>query len=81
MKTERNITTFKCDSSICKKLDNIVETTSGTGFPYDRGWKFLYNLEIKNSKDKKLAFREKHFCCTECLKDFIHDHILMEEEI
>ena len=60
---------FTCDNFGCLKTITIKEAVEG--FPYDKGWRYIYNLEGKTDEDKTLIARDKHFCSEKCLKNFM----------
>jgi len=64
------MTTFSCDKKGCDKT-----MTQHDGFPYNEGWTYLYNLEFKVSRDKRIASIDMHFCSNEHLKKYAYDMI------
>ena len=50
---------------ICDNCEKEIETDSG--FPYDKGWIYLYKFSSKLSNDKFVTRGDKHFCSKECL--------------
>lgn len=61
-------TTFYCDEENCSKE---ITTRRGSGFPYDLGWRYLYNIAFKYGTNKRKEERDKHFCCKTCMIAFI----------
>ncbi|MEK6883274.1 MAG: hypothetical protein AABY22_26845 [Nanoarchaeota archaeon] len=92
MKTEINKTIFKCDSEDCP---DVIEIPSNTGFPYDKGWLYLYNFNvqvgIKDPKDRVIAIpqspknrltdQDKHFSSLKCFKKFMQKELAEVEAI
>lgn len=60
MKKQINLTNFTCDN--CAN-----ETSNHQTFPYNEGWKYLYNFEIKLKNSKSISLDDKHFCCERCM--------------
>ena len=60
--------TFKCDLPKCKKQISIDENS---GYPYKKGWVYIYNLEIKVGKNAKVIDSDKHYCCYEHMLEHI----------
>jgi len=76
---KENLTNFQCDQ--CKKTIMIREND---GFPYNKGWCYLYNFNAQISKDKshrvikdleRIDKKDCHFCCKSCLLDFVKDSV------
>jgi hypothetical protein len=58
---------FECD--YCKTR---MDAEKYKGYPYEKGWTFLYNFEFKTTPSlTSCENRDKHFCCLEHLKLFI----------
>ena len=73
MKTE----IFKCDKEGC---GNSIEKEMKKGYPYNKGWTYIFNLELKVPEirnnnflenGKRIKIRDKHFCNEKHLIDFI----------
>jgi hypothetical protein len=77
MKSTRRITKFKCDS--CPKQSKEVDKK----YPYEDGWKYLYSFDFKVTNDKTNNFKDKHFCSSYCLAQYISSRIneVNEEQI
>jgi hypothetical protein len=67
MKEEKIINTFTCDN--CGKRSEGRDSIDG--FPYNDGWRYLYNLSVKNSKKDQKEIKDKHFCSGKCREEFI----------
>ena len=67
MKQQRIVTTFTCDE--CGK--KCEEKDDREGFPYNDGWRYLYNLSFKNNKGREFSIKDKHFCSGKCREEFI----------
>ena len=65
MKHVMNI--FACDN--CKKEIKILQDKNFK-FPYNEGWIYVFNLELKTAMNETLQIRDKHLCCDECYLDF-----------
>lgn len=73
---------FKCDNSkcvhrimVCEEYDSIK---TGEGYPYQKGWTYLYNLEIK-VVGKIIKIKDKHFCSSPCQLEYIKDKMMRAE--
>lgn len=55
MKEQKTI--FTCDKSGCGK-----DTEWLKGFPYDQGWVYIYNAQIKVNKDRQIRMMDRHYC-------------------
>ena len=64
MKEQIIFTNFTCDQ--CGKKIELQ-----TQFPYDSGWKYIYNFSIKNEEDKRVRVMDKHFCCKTCTLNYL----------
>lgn len=62
-------TIFVCDE--CKKESKIMEDD----FPYEDGWKYLYNLSFKTDKVNRRSSTDSHFCSKLCFELFIKKKI------
>lgn len=72
MKNIRQLTDFTCDQCSAKIKDC-------PGFPYDKGWHYLYNLDFKTMTlegVKNFKLLDKHFCSAECVKSFIGEALI-----
>lgn len=58
---------FRCD--YCGKQSESSE--QGTGYPYSHGWVYIYHFEFKTSNIDTKKVKDKHFCCSECMNNFI----------
>lgn len=58
---QRIITEFKCD-----ECDKIIAVDSG-GFPYEKGWRYIFKLKYKNSNKVENPKEDKHFCSKKCI--------------
>jgi len=66
-KQERTLTRFECDE--CAKRTD--ESEQPIRPPYEDGWMYLYVLNFKVRKDREVNFKDKHFCCKECMIKWI----------
>ena len=60
---------FTCDNLGCLKTITIKEAIEG--FPYSKGWRYIYALEGKTDENKTFIAKDKHFCSEQCLKNYI----------
>ena len=67
MKKEKKIITFICDRCGTHSEEKVM----GSGFPYDKGWTYIYNFSYKLHDGKIHTFTDKHFCCINCLRAFL----------
>lgn len=69
--SKQDFTKFKCDT--CGK-PVVMEMCSG--FPYDKGWRYLYNFEFKFANRIFMgAEKDKHFCSVSCMVEFLTNTI------
>jgi hypothetical protein len=66
---KEDLTTFTCDN--CKKKETVKQKT---GYPYDKGWVYLFNLKGKIAS-QHYDIQDKHFCCLNCEIEFIRKMI------
>lgn len=59
---KRYKTIFTCDECV-----KIIETETESGYPYQNGWRYLYNLTFKLENKRIEPERDKHFCSKKCL--------------
>lgn len=69
--SKENFTKFVCDT--CSKS---IVMDAGTGFPYGKGWKYLYNFAFKFAENIYQGIEtDRHFCSVSCMVEFIMDMI------
>ncbi len=56
---------------ICDECSKTVEIVRGSGFPYEKGWAYLYCLGFKFRNNDRKKSRDKHFCSKMCLIKFV----------
>lgn len=72
MKEEQTI--FKCDFPGCSCQ---ITKTKTTGFPYEKGWCYIYSFEGKRAKCtnpvkiQQISIKDKHFCSDEHMTKYI----------
>lgn len=64
--SKENFTKFKCDS--CMKS---ITLKYNIGYPYEKGWKYLFNFDFKDEPVRQNRVMDKHFCCAACMVAFI----------
>ena len=64
MKHTTTTTEFECDA--CGKIIRW-----DIGYPYEKGWLYLYHLEFKESDYSIKVVKDKHFCCKKCYLKFV----------
>jgi len=74
---KKNYTKFNCDSCCAE-----VMVESGTGYPYEKGWHYIYNLNGKTLDTyapgieidvKKIEGKDLHFCSQACLLSWMKE--------
>jgi hypothetical protein len=58
---KEDFTKFTCDHCARK-----TTKTKNTGYPYEKGWYYIYNFTAKTDLTR-LEEKDKHFCCENCL--------------
>ena len=71
---KKHITAFMCDSCGLK-----IEIDYGTGFPYNKGWVYLFRLEGRFPRSYKET--DKHFCTVTCEIKFITKFLKEERSL
>lgn len=81
---KKDNTTFTCD-----KCGKEVIKEKGTGFPYEKGWCYIYRFNGKLLQSYtpaielevgKFELKDKHFCSKECMVAIIGEAIKEAEE-
>jgi hypothetical protein len=72
---KEKITKFTCDT-----CGNMIDRTEEEGFPYEKGWMYLYRFEGQVGKNpthrlmkdvERYSEVDKHFCQKKCLYSFV----------
>jgi hypothetical protein len=63
---------FKCDNCGKESIPKQI------GFCYEQKWVYLYNVNIKLNENCTFEIKDKHFCCPNCMKDFLGKKITEE---
>lgn len=80
---KEQFTKFECDNCAEK---TIIKDNSG--FPYDKGWSYIYNINGQVSTNptskiqdafKRFEAKDKHFCSKECALEYIRLELFGEE--
>ncbi len=68
---------FICDNCESKTIDVGI----GSGYPYDEGWRYLHRIEFKFNDFgvSSNEYRDKHFCSTKCMCEFVTKVINADE--
>lgn len=74
MKEVTNTTKFICDNG-CGA--GVIEPE---GYPYEKGWRYIFNFEFKTAKGKAHKIKDAHFDTARCMLEFISKKILEAEE-
>lgn len=61
----------------CEHCNEQSSKRPEQGFPYAKGWKYLYGLNLKLSDTAIIKLHDKHFCKLECMKLWI-DNVMNE---
>jgi hypothetical protein len=70
---------FKCDN--CgKESEIILEGTIQNVFPYEKGWLYVYNLELKNLPVASITIKDGHFCSLDCFTQKIRSRVEEKKE-
>lgn len=48
-------------------------------FPYEKGWRYLYNIEAKLSAKNLFIAKDKHFCSFKCISEYIIKSLMRVE--
>lgn len=81
-----NVTIFTCDE--CGKK---AEIDSNGGYPYDRGWCYIYEFNGKSNRGFPILgekdgivfmkFNDKHFCSPFCMLEYLRVSIEVATEM
>lgn len=64
---KKDYTIFECDQ--CRKNEEIEKNS---GFPYKKGWCYLYNFTVKFSDKEGVEKKDGHFCSKKCMQKYIN---------
>ena len=59
---KRSITEFECD-----ECGEVSVREEGKEFPYENGWRYIFELKYKNSIKTEKPMKDKHFCSKKCI--------------
>ena len=65
---KKNYTDFICDRNGCTRE---IQCVSNKGFPYSKGWIYLYEFLGKTSNSVYMKNKDKHFCSALCMRTYI----------
>lgn len=66
---------FKCDNCGMQTSlinENECHIARKEVLPYSQGWVYVYQTSFKIAREGNIFINDKHFCCCQCLADFIH---------
>ncbi len=66
---KKHFTTFHCD-----KCDNVETWDMNTGYPYKKGWVYIYHFTIKKG-NVRVECKDKHFCSDKCMVAWMRNEI------